>query len=61
VISSTPPVPRVAPPQEIPALRRPVSVAGGGKLITIVPRPFLLTCDVYFEHPLSGRQFSKSK
>ena len=38
-------------------IRRPVSVEGGGKRITIVPSDrFLLTCDVYFEHPLVGRQ-----
>jgi UDP-3-O-[3-hydroxymyristoyl] N-acetylglucosamine deacetylase len=38
-------------------IRRPVSVEGGGKRITILPSDrFLLTCDVYFEHPLVGRQ-----
>jgi len=38
-------------------IRRPVSVEGGGKRITIVPSDkFLLTCDVFFEHPLVGRQ-----
>jgi len=38
-------------------IRRPVSVEGGGKRITIVPSDrFLLTCDVYFDHPLVGRQ-----
>ena len=38
-------------------IRRPVSVEGGGKRISIVPADrFLLTCDVYFPHPLVGRQ-----
>src|SRR5437773_1836887 len=38
-------------------IRRPVSVEGGGKRITITPsEKFLLTCDVYFPHPLVGRQ-----
>ncbi len=38
-------------------IRRPVSVEGGGKRITILPSDrFLLTCDVYFQHPLVGRQ-----
>ena len=38
-------------------IRRPVSVEGGGKRITIAPSDkFLLTCDVFFEHPLVGRQ-----
>lgn len=38
-------------------IRRPVSVEGGGKRITILPSDrFLLTCDIYFEHPLVGRQ-----
>ncbi len=38
-------------------IRRPVSVEGGGKRITIVPSDrFLLTCDVFFEHPLVGHQ-----
>ncbi|MEO7142660.1 MAG: UDP-3-O-acyl-N-acetylglucosamine deacetylase [Bryobacteraceae bacterium] len=38
-------------------IRRPVSVEGGGKRITIVPSDrFLLTCDVYFDHPMVGRQ-----
>ena len=36
---------------------RPVSVEGGGKRITILPSDrFLLTCDVFFDHPLVGRQ-----
>ncbi len=38
-------------------IRRPVSVEGGGKRITILPADrFLLTCDVYFDHPLVRRQ-----
>jgi UDP-3-O-[3-hydroxymyristoyl] N-acetylglucosamine deacetylase len=38
-------------------IRRPVSVEGGGKRITIAPSDrFLLTCDVFFDHPLVGRQ-----
>ena len=38
-------------------IRRPVSVEGGGKRITITPSDqFLLTCDVFFDHPLVGRQ-----
>ncbi len=38
-------------------IRKPVSVEGGGKRITIVPADrFLLTCDVFFPHPLVGRQ-----
>ncbi len=38
-------------------IRKPVSVEGGGKRITILPSPrFLLTCDVFFPHPLVGRQ-----
>ena len=38
-------------------IRRTVSVEGGGKRITIVPSDrFLLTCDVFFDHPLLGRQ-----
>src|SRR5215475_3901946 len=38
-------------------IRRPVSVEGGGKRITIVPSDrFLLTCDVFFPHPLVGKQ-----
>jgi UDP-3-O-[3-hydroxymyristoyl] N-acetylglucosamine deacetylase len=38
-------------------IRRPVSVEGGGKRITIVPSDrFLLTCDVFFDHPLVSRQ-----
>jgi UDP-3-O-[3-hydroxymyristoyl] N-acetylglucosamine deacetylase len=38
-------------------IRKTVSVEGGGKRITIVPSErFLLTCDVFFNHPLVGRQ-----
>ena len=38
-------------------IRKTVSVEGGGKRITIVPSErFLLTCDVFFPHPLVGRQ-----
>ncbi len=38
-------------------IRRPVSVEGGGKRITIVPSDrFLLTCDVFFDHPMVRRQ-----
>jgi UDP-3-O-[3-hydroxymyristoyl] N-acetylglucosamine deacetylase len=38
-------------------IRRTVSVEGGGKRITIEPSDrFLLTCDVFFPHPLVGRQ-----
>jgi UDP-3-O-[3-hydroxymyristoyl] N-acetylglucosamine deacetylase len=38
-------------------IRRPVSVEGGGKRISILPADkFLLTCDVFFDHPAVGRQ-----
>ncbi|HLX44603.1 MAG TPA: UDP-3-O-acyl-N-acetylglucosamine deacetylase [Bryobacteraceae bacterium] len=38
-------------------IRRPVSVEAGGKRISILPSDrFLLTCDVFYEHPLVGRQ-----
>ena len=38
-------------------IRRPVSVEAGAKRITILPADrFLLTCDVFFDHPLVGRQ-----
>lgn len=38
-------------------IRRPVSVDGNGKRITIVPSDrFLLSCDIFFDHPLVGRQ-----
>jgi UDP-3-O-[3-hydroxymyristoyl] N-acetylglucosamine deacetylase len=38
-------------------IRRPVSVEGNGKRITILPSDrFLLTCDIFFDHPLVGRQ-----
>jgi UDP-3-O-[3-hydroxymyristoyl] N-acetylglucosamine deacetylase len=36
---------------------RPVSVEGNGKRITILPADrFLLTCEVFFDHPLVGKQ-----
>ena len=38
-------------------IKKTVSVEGNGKRITIVPSDrFLLTCDVFFQHPLVGRQ-----
>ncbi|MGH9628086.1 MAG: UDP-3-O-acyl-N-acetylglucosamine deacetylase [Bryobacteraceae bacterium] len=38
-------------------IKRPVSVEGGGKRITILPADrFLLTCDIFFDHPMVGRQ-----
>ena len=38
-------------------IRRPVSVEAPGKRITIRPADrFLLTCDIFFDHPLVGRQ-----
>lgn len=38
-------------------LTREVSVEGPGKRISIVPSDrFVLSCDVYFEHPMVGRQ-----
>ncbi|MCZ2074655.1 MAG: UDP-3-O-acyl-N-acetylglucosamine deacetylase [Bryobacteraceae bacterium] len=38
-------------------VRKPVSVEAPGKRITILPADrFLLTCDVYFNHPLVGQQ-----
>lgn len=38
-------------------IRRPVSIEAGGKRITILPADrFLLTCDVFYDHPLIGRQ-----
>jgi UDP-3-O-[3-hydroxymyristoyl] N-acetylglucosamine deacetylase len=38
-------------------IRRPVSVEAGAKRITILPSDrFLLTCDVFYDHPLIGRQ-----
>ncbi len=38
-------------------IRRPVSVEDGAKRISILPADrFLLTCDVFFDHPLVGRQ-----
>jgi UDP-3-O-[3-hydroxymyristoyl] N-acetylglucosamine deacetylase len=38
-------------------IRRPVTVEAGGKRISILPADrFLLTCDVFFDHPLIGKQ-----
>jgi UDP-3-O-[3-hydroxymyristoyl] N-acetylglucosamine deacetylase len=38
-------------------IRRPVSVEAPGKRITILPSDsFLLTCDIFFDHPLVGSQ-----
>jgi UDP-3-O-[3-hydroxymyristoyl] N-acetylglucosamine deacetylase len=38
-------------------IRRPVSVEGGGKRISILPADnFLLTCDIFFDHEQVGRQ-----
>jgi UDP-3-O-[3-hydroxymyristoyl] N-acetylglucosamine deacetylase len=38
-------------------IRRPVSVQGGGKRISIIPSDrFLLTCDIFFDHPCVGHQ-----
>ena len=38
-------------------IRRTVSVEGNGKRITILPSDrFLLTCDIFFDHPMVGRQ-----
>lgn len=38
-------------------IRRAVSIEGNGKRITIVPSDrFVLSCDIYFDHPLVGRQ-----
>jgi UDP-3-O-[3-hydroxymyristoyl] N-acetylglucosamine deacetylase len=38
-------------------VKRPVSVEGNGKRITILPSDrFLLTCDIFFPHPLVRRQ-----
>ena len=38
-------------------IRRPVSVEAPGKRISILPSDrFLLTCDVYYDHPLIRRQ-----
>src|SRR5277367_800626 len=36
---------------------RPVTVEAGSKRITILPsRRFLLTCDVFYDHPMIGKQ-----
>src|ERR1700726_586034 len=38
-------------------IRRPVSVEAGPKRISILPSDrFLLTCDVFYEHPMIGQQ-----
>jgi UDP-3-O-[3-hydroxymyristoyl] N-acetylglucosamine deacetylase len=38
-------------------IRRPVSVEAPGKRITILPSDrFLLTCDIFFDHPMVGKQ-----
>ncbi len=38
-------------------IRRPVTLEGNGKRITILPADcFQLTCDVFFPHPMVGRQ-----
>ncbi len=38
-------------------IRRPVTVEAGSKRITILPSDrFLLTCDVFYDHPLIGKQ-----
>jgi len=38
-------------------IRRPVEVENGSKRISILPSDrFLLTCDVFYDHPLIGRQ-----
>jgi UDP-3-O-[3-hydroxymyristoyl] N-acetylglucosamine deacetylase len=38
-------------------IKRPLSVEGNGKCITILPADrFLLTCDIVFDHPAVGRQ-----
>ena len=38
-------------------IRRPVTVEDRGRRISLLPSDrFMLTCDVYFDHPLVGRQ-----
>ena len=38
-------------------IRRPVTIEAPGKRISILPADrFLLTCDIFFDHPLVGRQ-----
>ncbi len=38
-------------------IRRPVQVENGSKRISILPSDrFLLTCDVFYDHPMIGRQ-----
>ena len=37
-------------------IRRPVSIEAGSKRISIIPADaFLLTCDVFFDHPMIGK------
>jgi UDP-3-O-[3-hydroxymyristoyl] N-acetylglucosamine deacetylase len=44
-------------PRRYLRIRREVSVQDGGKRISILPaESFRLTCDVFFNHPLVGRQ-----
>src|SRR5581483_6112601 len=39
------------------AVRRPVTIEHGDKRISLLPADrFLLTCDVFYDHPLIGRQ-----
>jgi UDP-3-O-[3-hydroxymyristoyl] N-acetylglucosamine deacetylase len=48
---------RLRKPRKYLRIRTPVSVEGGGKRIGIFPAErFLLTCDVFFDHPMVGRQ-----
>src|ERR1700693_4278124 len=43
--------------KSVPRIRRPVTVEAGSKRISILPSDrFLLTCDVFYDHPLIGRQ-----
>ncbi len=38
-------------------IRRPISIEAPGKRITILPADaFLLTCEIYFDHPMVGHQ-----
>ena len=44
-------------PRRYLRIRRPVTVESGNKRISIVPADsFKLTCDIFFDHPLVGRQ-----
>ncbi len=44
-------------PKRFLRIRRPVTVEAGSKRITILPSDrFLLTCDVFYDHPLIGKQ-----